>query len=258
MIKLDKDIVFFDLETTGVALALDRIVDIALLKRRPDGSEESFSSLVDPEMPIPAEASAIHHITDEMVRGMPTFRALATRILDFIGLADLSGFNVARFDIPMLQAEFKRVGINFPLEGRRVVDAFVVFQRMEPRSLTAAYKFYCGKSLDGAHRAEADARASHDVLWAQLERYQDLPKDIAGLSAYCSQKDPRNVDAEGKFVWRNGKAAFNFGKFRSMGLDEVAKMEPSYLQWLMKADKTTPELAQICREALRGRFPTKA
>jgi DNA polymerase-3 subunit epsilon len=143
------------------------------------------------------------------------------------------------------------------MEGRSAVDAMTIFHRMEPRNLSAAYKFFCGQTLEGAHRAEADVRASLAVLEAQIERYSDLPRDMAGLAAFCQTRDQRSVDPEGKLVWRNGKASFNFGKHRTLALEEVAAREPSYLQWLMQADKTTPELARICREALAGRFPAR-
>ncbi|HAM34298.1 MAG TPA: DNA polymerase III subunit epsilon [Elusimicrobia bacterium] len=257
MMRLTKPVVFFDLETTGVACERDRIVDIALLRREPDGSEDILAALVDPGMPIPAEASAVHHITDAMVRGQPKFVQLAPKILSFIGDADLAGFGVLKFDIPMLLAEFKRSGLQFPMEGRRVVDALTIFHRLEPRNLSAAYKFYCGRTLEGAHRAETDARASLAVLEAQVERYPDLPRDLSGLAGFCQMRDSRNVDADGKLVWRNGQASFNFGKHRTLTLQEVARKEPSYLEWLMGAEKTTPELTEICRQALAGRFPVK-
>ena len=257
MIKLSKAVVFLDLETTGVSPDHDRIVDLALWRQEPDGKEDLFASLVDPGIPIPPEAAAVHHITDEMVRGAPRFRDLIGKLLEFLGDADLAGFGILRFDVPMLQAEFKRAGALLPLEGRSLVDALTIFHRMEPRNLSAALKFYCGQDLEGAHRAEADTRASSAVLWAQLERYPDLPRDMAGLAGFCQARDERGVDAQGKFVWRNGKASFNFGKHRTSTLEEVARKEPSYLQWLMNAEKTTPELAEICRNALAGRFPTK-
>jgi len=255
--KTDKPVVFFDLEATGVAPLEDRIVDIALIKRLPDGREEAFASYVNPTVPIPAEASAVHHITDDMVCNAPTFQELAPRILEFIADSDLGGFNILKYDIPLLQAELRRAGRELAMDSRRVVDAFLIFQRMEPRNLGAALKFYCGKTLEDAHRAEPDARAAAEVFFAQLSRYPQLPQDVEGLSAFCQAKDARNVDAEGKFVWRNGEAAFNFGKHRTLLLREIAQREPSYLQWLMRAERTTPELAKICSEALAGRFPER-
>lgn len=255
MIPLDRPLVFFDLEATGISPENDRIVDIALVKRSPDGSEVAFSSLVNPGMPIPREAVAVHHISDDMVAAAPSFKELAPRVLEFIGDADLGGFNVARFDVPMLQAELKRAGFELKLDGRRLLDAQVIYHKMERRTLEAAYKFYCDKPLDGAHRAEADARASLEVFWAQQERYAELPKSMDGLAEFCRAKDPGKVDGEGKFVWRNGEAAFNFGKHRTLTLREVVAKERGYVEWLMRAERTTPELARICQDALAGKFP---
>ncbi len=255
MITQNKPLVFFDLEATGTNALLDRIVDIALVKRLPDGSQVAFSSLVNPGVPIPKESSDIHHITDETVREAPRFSELAPRVLEFIGDADLGGYNVLKYDIPLLQAELRRCGHDLPLAGRAVVDAFVIFSRMEPRTLSAAYKLYCGKPLPDAHRAEPDARAALEVLLGQVAKYAELPKDVAGLAAFCNARDPKNVDAQGKFVWRNGEAAFNFGKHRSLTLREICQKDPSYVRWLMGAEQTTPELAKICENALAGKFP---
>lgn len=259
VIPLDKPLVFFDLEATGVSPTDDRIVDIAMIRLEADGSEKTFSSLVDPGMTIPREAVAIHHITDEMVRGKPPFKELAPKVLEFIEGADLGGFGVLKYDIPMLQSELRRAGLALlKLEGRRIVDALHIFHKKEPRTLSAAYRLYCGKPLPDAHRAEPDARAASEVFFAELERYPDLPRDLKGLSDYCLSRDPKSVDAEGKFVWRNGEASFNFGKHRTLTLREIARREPSYLEWLSRAEQTTPELAKICRDALAGRFPVKA
>jgi DNA polymerase-3 subunit epsilon len=255
MITLDRPLVFFDLEATGVSPENDRIVDIALVKRLPDGTETSYSSLVNPGMPIPREAVAVHHISDEMVATAPSFRELAPRVLEFIGDADVGGFNVSRYDVPMLQAELKRAGYELPLAGRRVLDAQTIYHKMERRTLAAAYQFYCGKPLPDAHRAEPDARASLEVFFKQTDHYKDLPKTMDGLHEFCSAKDPGKVDGEGKFVWRNGEAAFNFGKHRTLTLREVMQRDPGYVKWLMGAERTTPELAKICKEALDGRFP---
>jgi len=158
----------------------------------------------------------------------------------------------------MLTAELKRAGYELKLEGRRLVDAFTIFQKMEPRNLGAAYKFYCAKTMENAHRAEVDARASFAVFEAQIERYEALPKDMNGLANFCASRDAKGVDGEGKFVWRNGEAAFNFGKHRTLTLREVAAREPSYIEWLMRAERTTPELAKICKDALSGKFPKPA
>lgn len=255
MISQDKPLVFFDLEATGTNALVDRIVDIALVKRLPDGTDVAFSSLINPGSPIPKESSDIHHITDDMVAAAPKFGEVAPAILEFIGDADLGGYNVLKYDIPLLQAELRRVGYDLPMEKRRVVDAFVIFSRMEPRTLTAAYKMYCGKPLPEAHRAEPDARAALEVLLGQAAKYAELPKTVAGLAEFCNAKDPKNVDSQGKFVWRNGEAAFNFGKHRSTLLREICQKDPGYVRWLMGAEQTTPELAKLCAEALAGNFP---
>ena len=255
--ELSKPIVFFDLEATGISPWQDRIVDIALIKLLPDGSEETFSSLVNPEISIPPETTQIHHITDQMVASAPLFRDIAVKVLNFIGDGDLAGFGLAKYDVPMLQAEFKRAGMMFPLEGRAILDSLIIFRKMERRDLTAAYKFFCGKDLAGAHRAEADARASAEVFWGQIARYPSLPKNIKALAEFCNERDASHVDGEGKFIWRNGEAVFNFGKHRTVALREIARTDPSYIHWLTGAEKTTPELAKICTEALAGRFPVK-
>ena len=258
MIPLDRPLVFFDLEATGISTDNDRIVDIAMVKKLPDGTETAFTSLVNPGMPIPREAVAVHHISDDMVAGAPSFKELVPRVLEFLGNADLGGFNVGRFDVPMLQAEFKRAGFELPMGGRRVVDAQVIYHKMERRTLAAAYQFYCGKPLPDAHRAEPDARASLEVFWAQLERYAEVPKTMPALAEFCSAKNPGAIDSESKFVWRNGEAALNFGKHRTLTLREVVARDPGYLKWFMGTDKVTPEQLKICKEALEGRFPVQA
>ncbi|MBI5202901.1 MAG: 3'-5' exonuclease [Elusimicrobia bacterium] len=262
-LKLERPMVFVDLEATGVDVQRDRIVQIACVRLSPDDSRESFESLVDPEMRIPAESSAIHGIRDADVRGKPTFKELAPKIIGFFGDADFGGFGICRFDLPMLAAEFKRAGLNYDFSSRRSVDAMLIFHRMEPRSLSAALQFYCGKTLENAHNAQADAEASLDVLLAQIERYgaratAPLPGDVQGLHEWCNAPDPRCVDSKGKFVWRHGVATFNFGKHQTHSLEEVVKLDRSYLEWLIKAESTSPEVAEITKKALAGIFPRQA
>lgn len=262
-LKLDRDLVFLDLEATGVDVARDRIVQIALARMTPDGIRTTMESLVNPEMRIPKESTEIHKISDEMVKDAPKLRDLAPKILEFIDGADLGGFGVTRFDIPMLIAEFKRVGHVFSVNGRRVVDALIIFHKMESRTLSAAMQFYCGKTMEGAHNALADTTAALDVFLAQVERYNgadgkpELPADLDGLHAFCSAGNPGNVDTKGKFVWRHGAATFNFGKHQTRTLEDVARTDRSYIEWLMNADMTTPEVAEICRLALQGVFPKR-
>jgi DNA polymerase-3 subunit epsilon len=258
MMKLDKPLCVFDLEATGVDVNQDRIVEVCVLRFEPDGRETLLQSLVDPGVPIPPEATAVHKITNDMVRGQPTIKDLAPRLLEAFEGADLSGFNAAKFDVPMLTAELKRAGFDFPLAGRRVADSFTIFARKERRDLAAAYKFYCGKEISGAHRAEADVRATAEVLFAQVERYPDLPKDMEGLSAFCAQVDASRVDAEGKFVWRNGEATFGFGnKHKGKTLREVIASDRGYVNWMIDKGAFSAEVIKICKDALAGVYPAK-
>lgn len=258
MMKLDRPLCVFDLEATGTDVLQDRIVDVCILRKEVDGTETVFSSLVNPGVPIPPEATAIHHISNEMVAGQPTIKDLAPKLFEIFDGADLSGFNAGRFDIPMLHAELKRAGFDWVLTGKRIVDAFTIFQRKERRDLTAAYKFYCGKDLTGAHRAEADVRATAEILWAQVDRYADLPKDVAGLDAFCNAIDPSRVDADGKFVWKNGEAAFGFGnKHKGKTLRQVVAEDRGYISWMIEKGNFSQDVVRICRECLDGKFPVK-
>lgn len=258
--KIDRPLCFFDLEATGVNPAEDRIVDVCVLRREPDGAETLFSSLVNPGVPIPPEATAVHKITDDMVKDQPRFSDLADKLKALFEGADLSGFNVLKYDIPLLANEFKRCGVDWPEAGRRVLDSYVIFARKERRDLTGAYKFFCGKDLSGAHRAEADVRACAEVLYAQVERYPDLPKDSAGLDQWIASRDPNDnrVDADGKFHWRNGEAVFAFGnKHKGKPLREVIRADPGYVAWMAEKGSFSAEVVRICRDAQEGRFPVK-
>ncbi len=258
MINLDRPLCVFDLEATGTDVQQDRIVEICVLRREIDGREILFSSLVNPGVPIPAEASEIHHITNEMVAHQPRFADLVSPVLKIFEGADLSGFNAAKYDIPLLSAEFKRAGVDWPGPNRRVIDSFTIFSRKERRNLSAAYQFYCGKDLSGAHRAEADVRATAEILWAQVDRYPDLPKDAAGLDAWCAQSDPNRVDPDGKFIWKNGDAVFGFGnKHRGKTLQEVLMTDRGYFNWMIEKGNFNADVVRICREALLGKFPVK-
>lgn len=250
-LKLDRPLVFLDLETTGLNISRDRIVDITLLKVYPDGREESKTKLINPEMPIPEESTKIHGITDEKVAGEPKFRQIAKGFKEFLEGCDLCGFNIKGFDIPMLEAEFRRVGIEFSRIGRRIIDTQVIFHKKNPRDLEAAYMKYCGKDLLGGHTSDADARASAEILDAQLEIHDELPQDIENLHQFCCYPNEVNwIDKDGKLIWINGEVAINFGKkYRGVLLKEISENEPDYIEWIMRAD-FSEEVKDIVRETI--------
>jgi DNA polymerase-3 subunit epsilon len=258
-IKIDRPLVVFDLETTGLLIDLDRIIEIALVKLFPDGRPPlRYQQRFEPGIKIPVESTAIHGIVNADLVGQPRFHEKAAEIYDIFNDADLGGFALKRLDIPMMIKEFERSGFHFSADGRRIVDASVIFREKERRNLTAAYKFYCGKDLVDAHSALADAEATYDVLLAQLDRYPDLPHDTAGLSEFCRGTDASNVDPEGRLVWRDGEAFFNFGKYRYRSLVDVAKSEPDYLDWIIHKADFSKELVDICQRARLGQFPRRA
>jgi DNA polymerase-3 subunit epsilon len=237
-LKLVRPLVFLDLETTGLNIYRDRIVDITLLKVHPDGREESKTRLINPEMPIPEASTEIHGITDEKVSGEPKFRQIAKGFKEFLENCDLCGFNIKGFDVPMLETEFRRVGIEFSRTGRQIIDTQVIFHKKNPRNLESAYMKYCGKNLEGSHTSDADARASAEILDAQLEAHDELPHDIESLHQFCCYPDEANwVDKDGKLIEINGEVAINFGKkYKGVLLKEVAETEPDYIEWIMRAN----------------------
>lgn len=235
-LNLKNPLVFFDLETTGINITKDRIVEISLLKVHPNGKEEIKSRLINPEMPIPPPAIAIHGITDDDVKDCPTFRQVAKSLADMLEGCDLAGFNSSRFDVPMLSEEFLRAGVDFDMSKRKFVDVQIIFHKKEPRTLEAAYKFYCGKELENAHSAEADTIATYEVLKSQLEHYPDLENDIVFLSKEYSSFN-NNVDFAGRIVFdENGIEIFNFGKHKGKSVTQVLRDEPSYYSWMMDGD----------------------
>lgn len=252
--NLTRPIVFFDLETTGPDPSTARIVQIACVKRRPDGTSTEWQSLVNPGCPIPLEAAEIHGITDDMVKDAPSFMKLSGGLMGALEGCDLGGFNVRRYDIPLLQAEFARVGVSFSMEGRAVVDAMALFYKKEPRDLSAAVKFYCGKEMENAHNAMADVRATMEVLASQLSRYADLPADVAGLHDIGAGDA---VDLEGKFSWKDGEATLTFGKNKGRSLRWLAANDASFLRWMLGADFGV-EVKAIVRDALAGKLPTQS
>ena len=237
-LNLKRPIVFFDLETTGVDPAKDRIVEISMVKVMPDGSEVVRTRLINPQMHIPETATAIHGITDDDVREAPSFAQIAKSLYKFIEGCDFGGFNSNRFDIPVLAEEFLRAGVDIDMMKRKFIDVQVIYHKLEHRTLSAAYKFYCQKNLEDAHTAEADTRATYEVLKAQLDRYpEELQNDMAFLAEYSSFN--KNVDFAGRIVYdEKGVEVFNFGKYKGMSVSEVLQKDPGYYSWILNGDCT--------------------
>lgn len=251
-LKLNKPICFFDLETTGVNVATDRIVEISILKVWPNGNKESVTLRVNPEQSIPSEATAIHGIDDDMVANEPNFKSLAPKIVQLIKDSDLAGFNSNRFDIPLLAEELLRADIDIDLRKHAAIDVQTIFHKMEKRTLTAAYKFYCDKDLEDAHSAEADTLATYEVLQAQLDRYPELGNDVASLAEFSAHK--KFADFSGHIQFNeHGQEIFAFGKHKGIPVERVLEQEPGYFGWLLNADfprYTKKVLTQIKLRAL--------
>lgn len=234
-LKLKNPIVFFDLESTGINISKDRIVEIAILKVSTDGQEDSYCKRVNPEMHIPKKTSEIHGIYDEDVKDAPTFKMLSTEIAAFMEGCDIAGFNSNKFDVPLLAEEFIRAGVDFDMKNRKFVDVQTIFHKMEKRTLGAAYKFYCDKDLENAHSAEADTRATYDVLLSQLDRYPELENDVDFLNEFSSFN--KNADFVGRIIYNDkNEEVFNFGKYKDQTVEEVLSKDPSYYDWMKKGD----------------------
>jgi DNA polymerase-3 subunit epsilon len=246
-LHLKNPLVFFDLETTGINITNDRIVEISYLKVKPDGHEECRTRRINPQMPIPKQATAIHGITDEDVKDCPTFKEVAKSLAAQIEGCDLAGFNSNRFDIPLLAEEFLRADVNIDLTKRKFIDVQTIFHKMEQRNLIAAYKFYCGKELTEAHSAEGDTRATYEILMSQLDRYPELENDVDALSTFSSFN--QNVDFAGRMVYNeNGEEVINFGKYKGHLVKEVLKKDLGYYGWIMQGDfplNTKQKLTEI-------------
>lgn len=235
-LKLSRPLVFFDLETTGVNIGTDRIVEISYYKVFPNGNAEGKTLRVNPGMPIPAEATAVHGITDEDVRDCPRFEQIAPEIAAVIADSDLAGYNSNYFDVPLLAEELLRAKVNVDLKQKKLVDAFQIFKKNEPRNLTAAYKFYCGKNLEDAHSAQADTMATYEVLLAQLERYEDVPDTVEALDEY-TRGQVQFADFAGRIAYdAEGVEIFNFGKHKGLRVRDIFRRDPSYYAWLMNTD----------------------
>ncbi|WP_027003029.1 3'-5' exonuclease [Hugenholtzia roseola] len=258
-INLKNPLAFFDLESTGTDIMHDRIVEISVVKLLPNGERQTRTKRINPTIPIPAEVTAIHGISDTDIADAPTFKQIAKSLADFLKGADLAGFNILRFDVPMLVEEFLRAGVDFNLQNRKIIDLQRIYHLMEPRTLSAAYKFYCGKELEGAHSAEVDTLACLEVLEAQIEKYDGVEvkdtrgnvlKPVANDMAILNELSlSRNVDLMGRMVYDDKNVpVFNFGKHKGKSVVEVLKAEPSYYDWMMKGDfalNTKQELTRI-------------
>jgi DNA polymerase-3 subunit epsilon len=250
-LQLTRPLAFIDLETTGINIGNDRIIEIAIIKVMPDGSSLSKVKRINPGMPIPAESTEVHGIRDEDVKDCPIFREVANELRQFLDHCDLAGYNSNRFDIPLLAEEFLRAGQQLDTQGRKFIDVQRIFHLMEKRTLEAAYQFYCSKILDGAHGAEADARATYEILEAQVNRYAELRNDIEALAKFTAEDD--FVDFARRMIRKKGVEIFNFGKYKGRAVREVLKEEPQYFDWMMKADfplHTKQKLSEIFNDMM--------
>lgn len=234
-IQLRKPIVFFDLETTGVNIATDRIVEISIIKVFPNGEEKHKTYRINPEMPIPPQATAVHKITDADVANCPTFKQVAKEMVEIFKDSDIAGYNSNKFDVPLLAEEFIRADVDFDLKKRNFVDVMSIFMKKEPRNLSAAYKFYCNGDLENAHSANADTEATYEVFKAQLERYSDIGNDIPEISKFSSYNS--NADFMGRLIYdADNNVVVNFGKYKGMLLFDVFRKDSAYYDWMMKGD----------------------
>ncbi len=234
-LDLKNPIVFFDLETTGINIANDRIVEISILKIDTEGNEEIKTMRINPEVPIPKKTSEIHGIYDEDVADAPTFKEVGRQLATFMEGCDLAGYNSNKFDIPLLAEEFIRAEVDFDMTKRKFIDVQTIFHKMEKRTLEAAYKFYCDKNLEDAHSAEADTRATYEVLKSQLDRYSELKNDMEWLSKFSAHN--RNADFAGRIIFNDkGVEVFNFGKNKGKPVTEVLENDPGYYSWMMNGD----------------------
>jgi len=250
-LTLSRPIAFIDLETTGINISTDKIIELAIVKILPDGTKQVKRKLLNPQMPIPKSSTDVHGITDEMVKDAPTFKQVANEVKQFLDNCDMGGYNSNRFDVPMLIEEFLRIGLDFSVDGRKMVDVQKVFHLMEQRTLGAAYKFYCSKTLEGAHSAEVDATATWEILLAQVERYENIGTTIESIVKFTGEDDI--VDFSRRFIKVNGIEVFNFGKHKGKAVTDVLKAEPQYYDWMMKGDfamNTKQKLTEILNRTL--------
>lgn len=255
-LELDRPLAVFDIESTGIVPQRDRIVEIAVLKITPDGQTRNTVRRLNPQMPIPPGATAIHGITDADVADCPVFADIAEKLLNYLDGCDLAGYNIQGFDIPLLELEFKRAGLDLDVKSRRVIDAYTLFCKLYPRTLTAAYKFFCGKELVGAHGAAADTAATWEVLLGQLAKHPELPRTVAELAEFSDVSDPDAVDRNRRFKWSGDEVIVNFGKYSGRTLRDLAENEPGFLRWITKND-FPDDVKNIASDALIGKFPVR-
>jgi DNA polymerase-3 subunit epsilon len=253
---INRDLAIIDIESTGINPREDRIVEITVLKINPEGNEEIRSRRINPEIPIPPEATAIHGITNDIVKNEPTFKQYALGLVKFLDGCDLAGFGIKKFDIPILEAEFNRCNIPFTKKGRYIIDALTIYHKFEPRDLASAYKKYCGKEMENPHNSEVDARATKEVLQNQLQLYKELPTDISKLHQFCNEEESNWIDSEGKFIWDKREAIINFGRYKNRKLSDIAFNNRDYLLWIVNSD-FPEDTKKIALDAINNKFPTK-
>ena len=250
-LNLRNPIIFFDVESTGLNITSDRIIEIAYIKVWPNGNEESRTLRINPEMHIPEQSTAVHHITDDDVKDCPTFKQVARELGHVFEGCDIAGFNSNHFDVPILAEEMARAGVDFDVTRRKFIDVQTIYHRMERRDLAAAYKFYCGREMDNHHAALADTQATYEVLKAQLDRYPDvLQNDVEELAKISSYS--RNVDLAGRFVYDDdGHEVFNFGKYKGQRVEDVLKRDTGYYGWMLNGDFTLNTKQALTRLKLK-------
>ena len=253
---LERPLVFFDIESTGTNPYRDRIVEIAVIKVMPDGTREDIVRRINPTIPIPEGASAVHGIYDADVADAPTFDVIAHNLFNYLDNCDLAGYNIVKFDVPMLQEEFKRCGLVLDMKERKLIDVFNIFCRLYPRTLSAAYEFFCGGNLEDAHSALADTDATVSVLLGQLAKHPELPREMAGLAEFSAARDADFVDSEGRLKFSGSEVVVNFGKNSGRRLRDLAVEDPGFLRWMLRSD-FSEEVKNIIRNALSGKFPER-
>lgn len=255
-LELTRPLAVFDIESTGVNPSRDRIVEISVIKLFPDGTRQSTTRRLNPGIPIPPAVTAIHGISDADVANEPFFADIALKLYNYLADCDLAGYNITTFDVPLLECEFKRAGLEFDLSQRKIVDAYNIFCKLYPRTLTAAYKFFCGKDLVNAHGAAADTAATLEVLLGQLDKHSELPGSVEQLAAASDLAGPDAVDRTRRFKWNGDEVVVNFGKNSGRTLKDLAENDPGFLRWIIKND-FPDDVKEIASNALSGKFPSR-